>query len=239
MNGATDTKKQTENISEDSSQKITAYAKHSLAIRWTHWINFPLLTLMMVSGIMIYWANQAYTPFIPNSFFEKLGLDQLLAFGLGIHFFFMWLFAINGLVYAFYLLLSGEWREVLPHLSSFKDALLVTLYDLKLRKKLPTQGKFNGAQRIAYFSITVLGFLQLLSGLAIYKPVQLQPLAMLFGGYEGARLLHFIFTLLFILFFMVHILQVLRAGWNNFRSMVTGLEEITEDEIQQAQGIQK
>lgn len=231
MTKATDSKK--------TSETVVAYYKHPLAIRWTHWINFPILTLMIVSGTMIYWANQAYTPFIPNSFFEKLGLDQLLAYGLGLHFFFMWIFAINGFVYALYLLISGEWREVLPKLSSFKDALLVTLYDLKLRKKLPPQGKFNGGQKIAYFSITLLGFFQLLTGLAIYKPVQLQPLMMLFGGYEGARLLHFIFTVLFVLFFMVHVFQVLRAGWNNFRSMVTGIEEITEDDIQQAQGLSK
>lgn len=220
-------------------ENTVVYKKHSLAIRWTHWINFPILTLMIVSGIMIYWADQAYTPFIPDSFFEKLGVDQLLAYGLGIHFFFMWIFAINGFVYASYLLISGEWREIVPRLSSFKDAFLVTLHDLKLRKTLPPQGKFNGGQRIAYFTIALLGFLQLLTGLAIYKPVQLQPLMLLFGGYEGARLLHFIFTILFMLFFMVHILQVLRAGWNNFRSMVTGLEEITEDEIQKAQGLQK
>lgn len=220
-------------------ENTAVYKKHSLAIRWTHWINFPILTLMIVSGIMIYWANQAYTPFIPDSFFEKLGVDQLLAYGLGIHFFFMWIFAINGFVYALYLLISGEWREIVPRLSSFKDAFLVTLHDLKLRKTLPPQGKFNGGQRIAYFTIALLGFLQLLTGLAIYKPVQLQSLMLLFGGYEGARLLHFIFTILFMLFFMVHILQVLRAGWNNFRSMITGLEEITEDEIQKAQGLQK
>lgn len=220
-------------------ENTVVYKKHSLAIRWTHWINFPILTLMIVSGIMIYWANQAYTPFIPESFFEKLGVTQLLAYGLGIHFFFMWIFAINGFVYALYLLISGEWREIVPRLSSFKDAALVMLHDLKIKKALPPQGKFNGAQRIAYFTIALLGFFQLLTGLAIYKPVQLQSLMLLFGGYEGARLLHFIFTILFMLFFMVHIFQVLRAGWNNFRSMVTGLEEITEDEIQKAQGLQK
>lgn len=221
------------------TQTTVVYKKHPLAIRWTHWINFPILTLMIASGIMIYWANQSYTPFLPNSFFERLGVDQLLAFGLGIHFFFMWFFAINGFVYALYLLISGEWREIVPRLSSFKDALHVTMHDLKIRKTLPPQGKFNGGQRIAYFTISLLGFFQLLTGLAIYKPVQLQSLMLLFGGYEGARLLHFIFTILFMLFFMVHILQVLRAGWNNFRSMVTGLEEITEDEVQKAQGLQK
>jgi cytochrome b subunit of formate dehydrogenase len=60
------------------------------------------------------------------------------------------------------------------------------------------------------------------SGFAIYKPTQLYPLPLLFGGYEGARLVHFWTTIGLSLFFVVHVLQVLRAGWANFRSMVTG-----------------
>ena len=208
----------------NQTQEVVSYSKHSLAIRWTHWINFPILTVMIISGFMIYWANRVYTPFIPSEFYEKIGLSQKLAMGIGIHFFFMWLFAINGLIYTLYLIVSGEWREMVPRLSSIKEAILVTLHDFGFKKGLPAQGKFNAGQRIAYFSITLLGFVQLLTGLAIYKPVQLQPLLMVFGGYETARLLHFIFTILFVLFFIVHILQVVRAGWNNFRAMVTGYE---------------
>ena len=215
------------------NEEIVTYRKHSALIRWTHWINFPLLTIMIISGAMIYWANEAYFP-IPEGFYS-----QKLALGIGIHFFFMWLFAINGLIYAAYLVLSDQWREMLPQLSTFKEALLVTLYDLGIRKQLPAQGKFNAGQKLAYSAITLLGFIQLVTGLAIYKPVQFQSLLLLLGGYETARLLHFIFTIVFMLFFVVHILQVLRAGWNNFRSMITGTEEITENEIQRAQGINK
>lgn len=208
---------------------ISVYKKHSLAIRWTHWINFPLLTLMIISGVMIYWANDVYTPFVPETFYEKMGLSHQLALGMGIHFFFMWLFLINGLVYALYLLISGGWREIVPRLSSFKDAALVAMYDLGLRKELPPQGKFNGGQKIAYTGVLILGFFQILTGLAIYKPVQLQSLLSLFGDYETARLLHFVVTVLFLMFFIVHIIQVARSGWNNFRSMITGTEVIHEE----------
>ncbi len=223
----------------DKNKEIVVYKKHSLTIRWTHWINFPLLTIMIISGFMIYWANDVYTPFIDFTFYNKVGLSQKLALGMGIHFVFMWLFALNGVAYTLYLVFSGQWREHIPKLSSFRDALLVTLHDLKLRRHLPAQDKFNGAQKIAYFSIAALGFVQLLTGLAIYKPVQLLQLLSLFGGYENTRFIHFIVTVLFILFFLVHLLQVVRAGWNNFRSMITGTEEITESEIQRAQGIKK
>jgi len=62
------------------------------------------------------------------------------------------------------------------------------------------------------------------SGFAIYKPTQLYPLPLLFGGYQGARLVHFWMTIGLLLFFLVHVLQVIRSGWGNFRSMVTGYQ---------------
>jgi hypothetical protein len=71
------------------------------------------------------------------------------------------------------------------------------------------------------------------SGFAIYKPSQLYPLPLLFGGYQGARLIHFSMTIGLLLFFLVHVLQVARAGWNNFRAMVTGYEiEYPDDGVE-------
>ena len=224
-------------MNENQKINISVYKKHSLALRWNHWINFPLITLMTISGVFIYWANAVYTPFIPRSFYAQLVLDHRLALGLAIHFFFMWLFLLNGLAYTVYLIFSGEWREIVPGLSAFKEAILVTLHDLGLKKELPPQGKFNAAQKISYFGVIFLGFLQILTGLAIYKPVQLQPLLSLLGGYSTARLFHFIITVLFSLFFIVHIIQVVRAGYNNFRAMITGTEELTNSEVQKAQGL--
>jgi thiosulfate reductase cytochrome b subunit len=56
----------------------------------------------------------------------------------------------------------------------------------------------------------------------MYKPVQFSWLTTLMGGYDSARLIHFVITIAFVLFFIVHVLQVIIAGWNNFRSMITG-----------------
>ncbi|HZG23999.1 MAG TPA: cytochrome b/b6 domain-containing protein, partial [Chitinophagaceae bacterium] len=75
-------------------------------------------------------------------------------------------------------------------------------------------------------SIIVMGFGSILTGLAIYKPVQLGWLCSLMGGYEFARIIHFALTIAYCLFFVIHILQVLRAGWKNFSSMVTGFEVV-------------
>ena len=118
---------------------------------------------------------------------------------------------------------------MIPKLSSFKDAWFVLLHDLHIRKKKPDQGKYNAAQRLAYTGIVFMGFGSLLTGLVIYKPVEFSYLTTLLGGYEAARFQHFLLTIGFLLFFVIHILQVILAGWNNFRSVVTGWE-VKKDE---------
>jgi thiosulfate reductase cytochrome b subunit len=207
--------------------------KHPLAIRWFHWINFPIIAIMIWSGMLIYWANDVYRlgwgdktllKFFPDSFYKALNIPFRLAEGMSLHFVFMWLFAINGCIYALYLAFSGEWRLIFPNGSSFKESLQVVLHDLHLKKSLPPQKKYNAAQRIAYSVIIFMGLGSVLTGLSIYKPVQFHGLCALLGGYEWARAEHFILTLLFVLFFVVHVVQVVLAGWNNFRSMVTGLD---------------
>lgn len=207
--------------------------KHPLAVRWLHWVNFPLLAMMIWSGLLIYWANQVYGirvfgyelfKFFPQGFFEFLGIPQRLAEGLQLHFFFMWLFAINGVIYVIYTIVSGEWRAILPVPSSLKRAPLVALHDAHVVKNAPPQGKYNDAQRVAYTSVILMGAGSLFSGLAIYKPLQLAWLTTLFGGYEWARWIHFWLTVLFVLFFAVHVFQVIMAGWGNFRSMITGYD---------------
>jgi thiosulfate reductase cytochrome b subunit len=208
----------------EDSEPIRIVPKHPLWIRWAHWINFPILFLMIWSGLMIYWANGVYSPFFPAWFYRLFGLAHRLADGMAIHFSVMWIFLINGLLYAGYLLFSGQWRELFPELRSFIEAPQVALHDLGLRKRLPPQGKFNAAQRFAYTSVIFMGMGSILTGLAIYKPIQLYWLTWLFGGYAVARFLHFALTIGYCLFFVVHLAQVVRAGWNNFRAMVTGFE---------------
>lgn len=214
--------------------------QHPPAIRWLHWISFPLLFVMVWSGLLIYWANDVYRVgwgnttllhFFPDWFYGLVNLPSRLAEGMALHFFFMWLFTINGIAYAIYLLASGEWRDLAPDRHSFRDAILVTLHDLRLRKDCPPQrGKYNGAQRIAYTGVILLGAGSLITGLAIYKPAQLAWLTTLLGGYQTARWEHFWLMIGFMLFFFVHVVQVIRAGWSNFRSMVAGYRLVPVEE---------
>src|SRR5207253_2249262 len=191
--------------------------KHPLAIRWFHWVNFPVLMLMIWSGLLIYWANDVYRigfgektlfKLFPAAFYDKLHIGHRLAEGMAWHFLFMWLFGVNGLLYVLYTALSGEWRYLVPNRHSFREAIQVVLYDLHLTKHHPPRRKFNGAQQIAYTAIILMGAGSLLTGLAIYKPTQFAWLATLLGGYMAARFEHFWLMIGYILFFVVHIAQV-------------------------------
>jgi thiosulfate reductase cytochrome b subunit len=232
------------NDSRFDDRAIAVARKHSLAARWMHWLNFPFLFVMIWSGLAIYWADTdadgshfhtvyrigighwTLVRLFPDWFFNHLGMQYGLAKGLSFHFAVMWLFAVNGIAYVLYLLCSGEWQWIVPHRGSLRDAWHVFLHDLHLRRVAPHAAKYNGAQRISYTAIILMGAASLISGLAIYKPVQLGWLTHLLGGYQMARWFHFWLTMGFLAFFVVHVVQVMLAGWNNFRSMVTGLEVI-------------
>ena len=233
-------------VSEPAPKPATATIrlekKHPLAIRWMHWVNFPVLFTMIWSGLLIYWndSDNAYqhphavyrigigsltlARMFPPWFWKAINAPYRVTEGLGYHFFFMWLFAINGILYVTYLLISGEWRVLVPEPRSIRDAIQVTLVDLHLRKGLPPQKKYNGAQRIAYTAVVLMGLGSLVTGLSIYKPTQVHWITSLLGGYEMARWEHFWLTMGFCAFFVVHVVQVILAGWNNFRSMVSGYE---------------
>ncbi len=213
--------------------------KHPRAIRWFHWINFPLLALMIWSGLLIYWANDVYrvgvgsftlVHFFPDAFYRFAGIEHRLAEGMAWHFTLMWIFALNGAAYVVYTLASGEWRYLVPNRNSLREAIQVALHDLRLRRALPPPRKFNGAQQIAYTSIVLMGAGSLITGLAIWKSVQLAWLVALLGGYQAARTEHFLLTCGYCAFFFVHIAQVLRAGWNNLRVMITGYELVSTEE---------
>ncbi len=211
--------------------------KHPLPIRWMHWINVPVLFGMIYSGLLIYWANDVYRiglnswtliRLFPDWFYRLLNLEHRLAEGMAWHFALAWLLAINGLCYVVYTIVSGEWRYLVPTRRSFREAWMTILHDLHLSKVAPPPRKFNGAQQFAYTGVILMGVGSLLTGLAIYKPTQLAWLVALLGGYEWARWIHFWLMMGYLAFFAIHISQVIRAGWNNFRAMVTGYEIVSD-----------
>lgn len=200
------------------------HQKHPLFVRISHWLNFPVLALMVWSGILIYWSNDVYWPFFPQGFYQFFGIEQRLAEGMSLHFTFGWIFTLNGLIYLGWALYSRHHRELVPDRKAVRDLAPTVLHDLGLSDQAPAHGLYNAAQKFAYSGVIALAAIEVLTGLAIYKPVQLGLLASLFGGYEAARLIHFVIMLLLCAFFVMHLTQVIRAGWKNFRAMVAGSE---------------
>lgn len=142
------------------------------------------------------------------------------------HFFFGWLFAVNGLLYVIYNLAVGHLRKFFFTLSDAKRIPAMIGYYLRLRKQSPQQGDYNPLQKIAYTSVlVVLTPLLLLSGMAMSPQldVAFHWLPALFGGRQSARAFHFILAFALLFFVCGHVFMVLTQGvFNNMRSMTTG-----------------
>ena len=211
----------------DSRPGVKRY--HGL-VRLAHWLNAIVLLGMIASGLQIYMAFRHFGPRgepYPNPFdgaalptWSRLG--GWLAGGLNWHFALAWPFVITGLVYLGFLAWSGEWRTLLFRPRDLGPAIQMQLYYLRLRSTHPPQGKHNALQKGAYTSIIVLGAISVLSGFAIYKPVQLAWLTSLFGGYELARYWHFWAVWIFVGFTLLHVSLVLLVDPASLRGMITG-----------------
>ncbi len=206
--------------------------RHHWIVRLTHWINAVVLAGMMASGLQIYGAYPRFgirgsllavpNPLNGRSAPHWATLGGWLAGGLNWHFALMWLLFANGLVYVLYLLLTGEIRQLAFRPRDIPAAVEMQKYYLGLRKGHPVQGKHNALQKAAYSFIVLLGVVSVLSGLALWKPVQLGFLTALFGGYEITRYWHFGAVWLFAAFIVVHVVLVLVVDPASLRAIVTG-----------------
>jgi thiosulfate reductase cytochrome b subunit len=189
---------------------------HPLVVRITHWVNVVSVLLMLTSGWRIYNASPLFDFTIPS----VLTLGGWLAGALQWHFAAMWLFALNGLAYVAYGILSGHFRRRL-----FPISPRAVLHDVgqALRGRLSHAdlSVYNAAQRTAYLALIAALALLVASGLAIWKPVQLYWLAALMGDYEGARLMHFFAMAAVVAIVVVHVAMVILVP-RTFPSMITG-----------------
>jgi thiosulfate reductase cytochrome b subunit len=190
---------------ETGQQSRTDWVKiHPLVVRITHWINAFAILIMVTSGWRIYNAS----PFFPFRIPSDLTLGGWLAGALQWHFAAMWLLVLNGIVYVTYGVVSGHFRRKLLPVAPrtvFHDVLEA------LRGKLAHEdlSVYNAAQRAAYLAIIACGVVLVFSGLAIWKPVQLQEITAIFGGYEGARIVHFLAMALLVFIVLTHIVMVI------------------------------
>jgi thiosulfate reductase cytochrome b subunit len=210
---------------------MTTVRRHHWLVRVTHWSAFVLVFGMIGSGLQIYRAYARFGPrggsSYPNPFndadfpaWSRLG--GWLAGGLNWHFFLMWPLIAVGVSYVGYLLFSGEWRKLLFGPRDIRPALGMARFYLRLSKEHPAQGKHNALQKQAYSGIILLGALSVVTGFAVWKPVQFSWLTALFGGYQLARYWHFWAVWIFVGFTIVHVTLVFVADPASLRAMITG-----------------
>jgi Ni/Fe-hydrogenase b-type cytochrome subunit len=149
-----------------------------------------------------------------------------LAGGRRWHFFFAWVFVLNGLLYFLYNLATGHVRKFVLTPRDTKKIFPMVLYYLRLRRESPQEGEYNPLQKIAYTGVFfILTPLIILSGMAMSPQldVAFNWLPAMFGGRQSARSVHFILTFLFAAFTLGHICMVMTTGiFNNMRSIISG-----------------
>jgi thiosulfate reductase cytochrome b subunit len=210
----------TSNLANDHDTATLAPAPrlviHPLWVRVQHWINVVAMIVMIMSGWQIYNASPLFDFVFPRS----ITLGGWLAGALLWHFAAMWVLAINGLIYLVLGILTGRFRRKLLPISA-TGVIDDTRAALAGRLSHGDLTKYNQVQKLLYAGVILAGIVVVLSGLSIWKPVQLQWLTAIFGGYDIARYVHFFAMAAIVGFLVVHVLLALLVP-KSLRAMIVG-----------------
>jgi thiosulfate reductase cytochrome b subunit len=210
-------------VTEDAGRRLP------LAISWFNWINFPVLFAKLWGALLIFLANDIYRmgfgdmaahDWLPAPIYDAYNMTASAAQMFDWQPVMMWAFVANGLLYLLYILISGEWRYVLPNRRSLIEAAQILGYTFRLTKHQPPQRKFNGLQQVIYTAIIVICIGLVLTHLAMYYPYQVPWVNSMLGGYERARVQDFWLTAGYVLFFSFHVVQLVKSGRNNIKAVV-------------------
>jgi thiosulfate reductase cytochrome b subunit len=204
------------NAAAESAAARTSGTIHPGWLRITHWINAIAILMMIGSGWEIYNAS----PLFGFEFPKSITLGGWLAGALLWHFAAMWLFVVNGLVYVTLGILTGRFRrKLLP----IRPGEVIADARAALRGRLSHDdlSVYNAVQKLLYLGVILAGVVVVLSGLAIWKPVQLQELTALFGGYDVARYVHFLAMSAIVGFLLIHVIMAFVVP-RSLRAMIIG-----------------
>lgn len=194
--------------------RLSRLIVHPLTVRITHWLNALAMAIMIMSGWRIYNSDPILPFYFPvwltlgGSYEGSVDIhnEDGLAGALQWHFAGMWLLAINGIIYLAYGILSGHFRRAffpVGPAAVLRDALAALQFRLPHRL-----GAYNAVQKTLYLGVLTAGVIMVLSGLAIWKPGQFQELTWLFGGFDVARVIHFLGMAAIVMFLIVHVTLV-------------------------------
>jgi thiosulfate reductase cytochrome b subunit len=175
---------------------------HPMVVRFAHWLNAAAIVVMVMSGWGIYNAS----PLFVFRFPPWATLGGWLGGAIAWHLAMLWVLVTNGAIYIAYGVLSGRFvRMFLPLTPALVWHDLVSALSLRLSHP---PGAYNAVQRLAYVGVLMLGVVAVVSGFVLWKPVQLQTLASLLGGYEVARRIHFLAMAGIVSFVVLHLTLV-------------------------------
>jgi len=190
---------------------------HPLPLRIMHWINAVAIFIMIGSGWKIY-NDDAIFGFL--HFPDAVVIGKWAQYGLQWHFFGMWIFVLNGLAYLSYGIASGRFRQKLLPIS-LREILATAGDALRFRLSHDDLTHYNAVQKILYLGVMLIGILIVISGLALWKPVQFSELADLFGNFQTIRLVHFFCMSAIVAFILVHVTMALLVP-KSLAAMLTG-----------------
>jgi thiosulfate reductase cytochrome b subunit len=197
---------------------------HPLPVRVMHWINAVAIFIMIGSGWKIYNDDVLFGWL---HFPDALIIGKWAQHGLQWHFFGMWIFVLNGLAYLSYGIASGRFRQKLLPISLRE--LFATIGDaLRFHLAHDDLTHYNAVQKILYLGVMLIGILIVISGLALWKPVQFSDLASLFGTFQTIRLVHFLCMTAIVGFLAVHIALALLVP-QTILAMLTGGPVVKSD----------
>jgi thiosulfate reductase cytochrome b subunit len=174
---------------------------HPLPVRTMHWINAVAIFIMIGSGWKIYNDDVLFGWL---HFPDALTIGKWAQHGLQWHFFGMWIFVLNGLAYLSYGIATGRFRQKLFPVS-MREILITVGEALRFKLRHDDLIHYNAVQKSLYLGIMLIGILIVISGLALWKPVQLSELAALFGSFQAIRLVHFLCMVAIVGFLVVHV----------------------------------
>lgn len=189
---------------------------HPFWVRLTHWVNAVAMAVMIGSGWQIYNAS----PLFPFAFPPAITLGGWLAGALLWHFAAMWVLAMNGVIYVVLGVATGRFRRILVPIRP-SDVLADAKAALARKLSYDDLSIYNAVQKLLYLGVILVGVVIVLSGLAIWKPVQLQELATLFGGYTAARYVHFFAMAAIVAFLVIHVIMSFLIP-KSLRAMIIG-----------------
>jgi thiosulfate reductase cytochrome b subunit len=212
-----------------TGEVVEAVYEHPLIVRLCHWVNAVSLFVMVGSGLQIFRAFPSFGAKIPQKDLvhwpKAFALGGWLGGALQWHLTFMWIYLGSGLLYLGYQIFSGHYKQVLfvP-----RDVPGVANGRQYFSAPPPAREAYNPLQKHAYTTVIGLGVLSVLTGLAVWKPVQFSWLAWMMGGFHWARVWHFLTMWAILAFVFGHLVMVVLHGWNNFLSMLTGWKKDPE-----------